>query len=140
MRHWLLGRRPLRVAVGIMTTVIGLSGCTTLAYYAQSTIGHLGVMSKQRAVDRLLEDPQTPADLRAKLRGTMAIRDFASRDLHLPNNHSYRSYADLGREFVVWNVSAAPELSVVSATGGTMHNAMPGSSRILCAQLAWMFT
>jgi predicted aminopeptidase len=30
----------------------------------------------------------------------------------LPDNRSYRSYADLGRPYVVWNVVAAPEFSI----------------------------
>ena len=41
-----------------------------------------------------------------------AAREFASRELGLPDNKSYRSYADIGRPFVVWNVVAAPEFSV----------------------------
>jgi predicted aminopeptidase len=32
--------------------------------------------------------------------------------LSLPDNDSYRSYADLERDFVVWNVVAAPEFSL----------------------------
>jgi predicted aminopeptidase len=32
--------------------------------------------------------------------------------LKLPDNGSYRSYADVGRPYVVWNVVAAPEFSV----------------------------
>ena len=39
------------------------------------------------------------------------IRDFASKELGLPDNASYRSYADIHRPYVVWNVVAAPELS-----------------------------
>ena len=34
------------------------------------------------------------------------------RHLGLPDNGSYRSYADVGRPYVVWNVVAAPEFSV----------------------------
>jgi predicted aminopeptidase len=41
-----------------------------------------------------------------------SARDFAVQRLDLPDNGSYRSYADLGRDFVVWNVFAAPEFSV----------------------------
>ena len=41
-----------------------------------------------------------------------AARDFASRELGLPDNGSYRSYADLSAPYVVWNVVAAPEFSV----------------------------
>jgi predicted aminopeptidase len=41
-----------------------------------------------------------------------SARAFASRELGLPNNKSYTSYADLKREFVVWSVVATPEFSV----------------------------
>jgi predicted aminopeptidase len=40
------------------------------------------------------------------------IRSFASKELGLPDNRSYRSYADLKRPYAVWNVFAAPELSL----------------------------
>ncbi|MCB1809008.1 MAG: aminopeptidase, partial [Candidatus Competibacteraceae bacterium] len=41
-------------------------------------------------------------------------RDFASQHLRLPDNNSYRNYADLGRPYAVYNVFAAPELSLES--------------------------
>jgi predicted aminopeptidase len=41
-----------------------------------------------------------------------AARDFAVTELHLPDNRSYRTYADVKRPFVVWNVVATPEFSV----------------------------
>ena len=41
-----------------------------------------------------------------------AAREFAWRELGLPNNKSYTSYADLEREYVVWSVVATPEFSV----------------------------
>ncbi|HEY0799357.1 MAG TPA: aminopeptidase, partial [Steroidobacteraceae bacterium] len=56
--------------------------------------------------------PSTPAALRAQLKSVTAIRDFASRELGLPDNGSYKKYADIGRPYVVWNVVAAPEFSV----------------------------
>jgi predicted aminopeptidase len=40
------------------------------------------------------------------------MRDYAVQELHLPDNGSYRKYADLGRNAVVWNVVAAPELGL----------------------------
>ena len=40
------------------------------------------------------------------------IRAFASRELGLPDNRSYTSYADLERPYAVWNVFATPELSL----------------------------
>ncbi len=88
-----------------------LSGCETLGYYTQAIGGQLELSARAQPVDALLEDPSTPADLRAKLALARAMRDFASRELGLPDNGSYRRYADLGRPFVVWNVVAAAEFS-----------------------------
>ena len=57
--------------------------------------------------------PATDAGLKQRLEvGARGAREFASRELGLPNNKSYTSYADLKREFVVWSVVATPEFSV----------------------------
>src|SRR5258707_1879273 len=69
-------------------------------------------MPKRAPIPRVLESPSTPAALRVQLEAVPSIRDFASRELKLPDNGSYRSYADVGRPYVVWNVVAAPEFSV----------------------------
>jgi len=89
-----------------------LSGCDTLAYYGQAIGGQLDVMAAARPVDSWLSDPATPKDLRGRLEMARRIRDFASRNLDLPDNGSYRSYAALDRPYVVWNVFAAPKFSV----------------------------
>jgi predicted aminopeptidase len=69
-------------------------------------------MSKRQPISEIIDQPATAAALRTQLQAVAAIRDFASRDLALPDNGSYRSYADVGRPYVVWNVVAAPEFSV----------------------------
>lgn len=89
-----------------------LTGCTSVGYYGQAVNGHLQVMRATRPIQELLQDPATSTNLKEKFGSVIAIREFASRELALPDNGSYRSYADLGRPFVVWNVFAAPEFSV----------------------------
>jgi len=89
-----------------------VSGCANLAYYAQAVGGQLRVMTAARPISQVMIDPATDPKLREELRKASAIREFASRELELPDNGSYRSYADLGRPYVVWNVFAAPEFSV----------------------------
>jgi predicted aminopeptidase len=89
-----------------------LTGCETLGYYAQAIGGHLDLMARAKPVPALLADPATPQSLRERLELAASIRDYASRELKLPDNGSYRSYADLGRPYVVWNVVAAPEFSL----------------------------
>lgn len=70
------------------------------------------VLAKREPIAKVLHDPATPPKLRDKLEYLSAARDFASRELGLPDNASYRSYADLGRPYVVWNVFATAEFSV----------------------------
>ena len=52
------------------------------------------------------------ADLKARLELVQDARAFAVTALGLPDNRSYRTYADIHRPYVVWNVVAAPEFSV----------------------------
>jgi len=70
------------------------------------------VLRARVPIEQLLADPRTPPQLRARLTQVQAARAFASRELSLPDNQSYRSYADIKRSFVVWNVVATPEFSV----------------------------
>ena len=108
-----------RLAALIAT--LGLtSGCASeggsLSYYSQSLVGHLDLMRRARPVSDWQADPATPAPLRERLGLAQQMRDFAVRELALPDNPSYRRYADLGRPAAVWNVVAAPELSLTLKT------------------------
>jgi len=100
------------VLAGAVAVIAIAAGCSTLSYYGQAIDGHLEVMRLAEPIAARLADPATPPELRAKLERAVAIREFASRELGLPDNGSYRSYADLGRPYVVWNVVAAPPFSV----------------------------
>jgi predicted aminopeptidase len=104
-----------RMVLGVLVA-LALTGCATvsldLPYYFQSVTGHLAVMRQARPIGELLERDEVDARLRPKLEQAVAIRAFASRELAMPVNGSYTRYAELGRPFVVWNVFAAPELSL----------------------------
>lgn len=88
------------------------SGCSSIAYYAQSVKGQLQIIANSRPIDTLLVDDRLPAEVARKLARALEIREFASRELYLPDNDSYRYYADLDRQYVVWNVFATPALSL----------------------------
>ena len=107
-----LGLTALLAAAAVSLT----TGCSTLAYYGQAVSGHLDLVQRARPVPDWLADPATPAPLRERLALSQQMRDFAIAELALPDNRSYRRYADLGREAVVWNVVAAPELSLTLKT------------------------
>ncbi|WP_296743480.1 aminopeptidase [Mesorhizobium sp.] len=93
-----------------------ISGCTSVSYYAQSIEGHVELMAARKDVGRLIRDPSTPAPLRAKLTKAAAIRRFATDELAEPDNSSYRSYVDVGRDDVTYAVFAAPQFSLAPVT------------------------
>lgn len=88
-----------------------LCGCNPL-YVAQAARGQWSVMHARRPIDAVIADPATAPTLKSTLLELRSAREFAVRELHLPDNGSYRSYANIGRRYVVWNVVAAPEFSV----------------------------
>ncbi|MEL7186233.1 MAG: aminopeptidase [Pseudomonadota bacterium] len=89
-----------------------LEGC----YYMQAASGQWEVLRKREPVSEVINDPDTSPQLAARLQLLADARDFSIRELGLPDNDSYRTYADLEREFVVWNVIAAPEFSLEPRT------------------------
>ncbi len=89
-----------------------IGGCAQLNYYAQAVQGQMSLLSNARPIDDWLSNPETSEDLKARLTRAKKIRAFAVRELGLPNNKSYETYADLKRPYVMWNVIATPELSI----------------------------
>ena len=89
-----------------------LSGCDTLGYYAQALRGQAEMWQAARPIGEVMADPGVPQALKERLERAVQIREFASRELALPDNSSYRGYADLKRPYVVWNVFAAEPLSI----------------------------
>ena len=89
---------------------VGLNGCST--YYGQLALGQLEVLRERRPIAAVVADPATDAALRQRLAQALQARRFASQMLALPDNGSYRLYADLGRPYVVWNLFATEEFSV----------------------------
>jgi predicted aminopeptidase len=121
--------RRLLAGLAVSTAAV-LAGCASapgenrappddesvVGYYWQSIGGHLALLHAARPVADWLADSATPDDLRARLQLSQRLRDFGVAELGLPDNDSYRRYADLRRSAVVWNVVAAPELSLTLQT------------------------
>jgi predicted aminopeptidase len=106
----------LAAALGVAWLACGASGCSSVGYLAQSVDGHMDLMRRARPVHEWVADGSTAPALRRKLESSQEMREFAVRDLRLPDNRSYRSYAELDRGAAVWNVVAAPELSLTLNT------------------------
>ncbi len=96
----------------ILLLALPLAGCAEFSYYTQAVTGHLGILLNSRTLDQVMDDPATPPETRVRLELARDIRDYATQTLKLPENRSYRIYSDLGRPAALWNVFAAPELSL----------------------------
>ena len=108
-------RRILALACAIAFVAV-VAGCQTASYYAQAVRGHCQILARRQACEKLIADPKTPAEVKAKLQLAGEIREFAQHDLKLKANGHYQDYADVGRRYVVWNVTASPEFSLESKT------------------------
>lgn len=87
-----------------------------MSYYQQLASGQLRLLATREPIERIVDDPQRDPALRARLANALQARAFASDVLHLPDNRSYRLYADIGRRYVVWNVFATDEFSLDPVT------------------------
>ncbi|HEY5622382.1 MAG TPA: aminopeptidase [Gammaproteobacteria bacterium] len=99
------------VAMAASIPAFLLSGCA-LPYYWQAASGQLDLLSRRVPISEVIDDPDQSDETRAALQRALRMREYAVSSLGLPENDSYRSYADLGRRFAVWNVVAAAEFSV----------------------------
>ncbi|HSR61990.1 MAG TPA: aminopeptidase [Gammaproteobacteria bacterium] len=106
-------RRPIFPFTILAALFIALTpGCSSIAWYAQSVAGQLEISGRQQPISEVLQDEGLTPHVRRQLERVRDIRDFAATELGLPDNNSYREYADLDRDYVVWNVFAAPKLSL----------------------------
>ncbi|WP_445380936.1 aminopeptidase [Pseudomonas syringae] len=99
-----------------LTVVTLLAGCSSVSYYGQLAQGQWQLLQAREPVEKIVADPTRDAGLREHLARSQLARTFASEHLHLPDNKSYRLYADLGRPYVVWNVFATDEFSLEPVT------------------------
>lgn len=109
------GKRPIRVRAGpalLVGMAALLAGCASLTYYTQSVTGHLSLMASREPIEEVLAEPGTDAAVRDKLAVVQHARTFASEELALPENRSYRYFAELDRPYAVWNVVATPRYSL----------------------------
>ena len=108
-------RRRLTLGIAaLIVAVVGMQagGC----YYMQAVNGQLEVLRKREPIVRLLEDPELPDRTRERFTMILEARQFATDRLQLPDNDSYRTYTDLERDYVVWNIFAAPEFALEPKT------------------------
>ena len=108
--------RPAVVAVAAGASCGARRAASTRRVLLAGRAGQVDLLARARS--RSTKSSQTTPTMPCSRRGSSACRRSApSRRASsaLPDNRSYTRYADLGRPFVVWNVFAAPELSLDAA-------------------------
>jgi|TARA_B100001079_G_scaffold108215_1_gene93083 predicted aminopeptidase len=103
--RWLLGG-------AVLLAMLMLAGCESVRYYGQAALGQSSLLWHSRPLAVMMDDPDVPALTRERLALVDNIRRFAGESLLLPADHSYRRYTKIDRDFVLWNVFAAPEFSI----------------------------
>ena len=101
------------IALAVLGGVVTLAACATfdtVDYYWQGAAGQIQLLANAQPIPEVIG--RSNAALAARLERIHEIREFASRELGLPDNGSYTRYTDLGRPYVTWNVFATPELSL----------------------------
>lgn len=99
--------------------MLALAGCETLFYYSHLATGQIRLLTARQptaALMRELEDRREPGArpslLYRRLDFSERVLAFAERELALPVEGRYGSFVELDRPAVVWNVFAAPPLSL----------------------------
>jgi predicted aminopeptidase len=103
------------MAVGLLVALVaalGLGSCETVGFYRQAAVGQSTLMADREPVEAVLADPDTEPRLAARLQYVERVLDYAESRLGLEVGKRYQSYVALDREFVLYNVYAAPEFSV----------------------------
>jgi predicted aminopeptidase len=99
--------RPARLFAAAAACMV-LPGC----YYVHLAAGQLEMNGKREPIAEVIARGGTDPKLRGRLELAAEARDFAITGLGLPDNGSYRAFADLGRRYATWNVFATQEFSV----------------------------
>ena len=89
-----------------------LFSCEAIGYYTQAAQGQLSIVFSRKNVDTLIATESFPQDLKEKFSEIKLIKEFAGTQLALPVGNNYSSYVDVKRNYMVWNVFAAPEFSM----------------------------
>jgi predicted aminopeptidase len=97
-----------------LAAILSTAGCRTddVGWFARQGVGQLEVMAGARWVSRVLDDEQTPPEVKRRLRLVQAVRRFARDELGLDVGAQYRTVTFLDSPAVVFVVSAAPRTSL----------------------------
>ncbi len=96
--------------------ILSLCSCTDGGYYLQAAKGQYDILKNRQPIEELLVSGKLNKQQQIELSRILTIRNFASEQLALPENDSYRSFVNLENSYPIWNVVAAPEFSLEPKT------------------------
>ncbi len=102
----------LSLLLAPLIVLLSLQGCSTLSYYQQAIAGQFEILNTRQDITALTQHQDTPTELKQKLETVLQVRTFARNEMQMIVGNSYSQYSDLQRDYVVWNLSASPELSL----------------------------
>lgn len=102
----------LSLLLAPLIALLSLQGCSTLSYYQQAIAGQFEILNKRQDITALTQHKDTPPELKQKLETVLQVRTFAHQEMQMDVGDSYSQYSDVQRDYVVWNLSASPELSL----------------------------
>lgn len=114
--------RRLPAVLVLCAAFLALAGCETLGYYSQAAGGQLELVYRRQPVSEVLarldRDDLSASDrqLRQQLLLSQKLLAFAGSEIGLEVGRRYRTYVELDEPSVVWNLFAAPELSLEPRT------------------------
>jgi len=92
--------------------LIGLPGCGSVSYYAHIMNGHHALTEAEEDIEDILAENKYDEVTRSRLKKALVMRRFASEQLALPDNDSYKTFVKLDRPYPIWNVVATERFSV----------------------------
>jgi predicted aminopeptidase len=103
-------RRWVRAVLALAALSLAAScvACSP-AYVIKAGIAEMRILRARQPIHRVLNDPTTDADTRAKLSYVLEARRFAGEELGIDAGESYTMFTQLDRDTLALVVSAAPK-------------------------------
>ena len=96
----------------IIILITTLESCATFSFYSQAFVGQTSLLWHRKDIKNIVADPATDEVTRRKLLHVLSVLTYAQDNLNLPVGDSFSTYVATGKPYILWNVFAAPELSL----------------------------
>ena len=98
--------RHLAAVLFAGAALLGQAACSPL-YVLRAGYEEARILSRRQPIARLVEDPRTPPEQRAKLQLVLRAREFAADSLELNVGRSYTTFSQLDSDTLAFVLSAA---------------------------------